>query len=354
MTREVLPSDYSAFLGSIKSQVQQVQLRALVAVNKELIMLYWQIGKQILERQDTEGWGSKVIERLSADLHAAFPEMKGFSPRNLKYMRAFAKAYSDEEFVQTVSAQITWSHNTLILDKLKDADERLWYMQKAAEHGWSHNILALQIETKLYHRQGKALTNFKNTLPALDSDLAQNVLKDPYVFDFITTSNETKERNLQSALIARIERFLLELGTGFTFVGSNYHVVVGDEDFYIDLLFYHIRLRRYVVIELKMGAFKPEYVGKMSLYLSAVDEQIKTPEDEPTIGLILCREKNKVTAEYALGSLNRPVGVATYETTAELPEPLREQLPDLEQLEKTLEQAQETDEKQRRDTSSPA
>ncbi len=338
MAEPLLPSDYQSFLGSIKEQVQQAQLKALVAVNRELILLYWHIGRNILERQQKEGWGAKVIDKLSQDLHAEFPEMRGFSPRNLKYMRAFAEAYPDGQFVQTVSAQITWSHNTVILDKLKDHDERLWYMQKAAEHGWSHNILELQIKTNLYHRQGKALTNFKATLPALDSDLAEYLLKDPYVFDFITTNDDNKERHLQSALLAHIRRFLLELGTGFSFVGSNYHITVGNNDFYIDLLFYHTHLRRYVVIELKSGVFKPEYVGQLSFYLTAVNRQVKHASDSPTIGLILCKGKNKVTAEYALQGVSSPIGVATYQTNEELPEDLKNQLPDIKALEESLEE----------------
>jgi len=252
-------------------------------------------------------------------------------------MRAFAEAYPDEQFVQTLSAQMTWSHNTLLLDKVKDPEERLWYMQKAAKHGWSHNILAIHIETQLYHRQGKALTNFNATLPALNSDLVSEVLKDPYVFNFITTDDDNKERHLQSALIAHIQRFLLELGTGFTFVGSNYHVRVGNDDFYIDLLFYHIHLRCYVVIELKAGAFKPEYAGQINFYLTAINRQVKRPDDNPTIGLILCKTKNKVTAEYALSNINNPVGVASYQHTTSLPESLQSQLPDIKELEESLE-----------------
>jgi predicted nuclease of restriction endonuclease-like (RecB) superfamily len=219
MAEPLLPSDYPSFLSSIKEQVQHAQLKALVAVNQELILLYWHIGQGILERQKRQGWGSGVIEQLSRDLHAAFPEMRGFSPRNLGYMKSFALAYPDESILQTVSAKITWSHNTLILDKVKDHDERLWYIQKTLENGWSLGILELQIKTDLYHRSGKALTNFKATLPALDSDLTQDVLKDPYMFDFITTSGETKERHLQGALIAQIERFLLELSIGLLLLG---------------------------------------------------------------------------------------------------------------------------------------
>ncbi len=335
---EHLPTAYPTFLQSIKTRVQQAQLKAVMAVNQELILLYWHIGKGILERQEKEGWGTKVIDRLSQDLHAAFPQMRGFSPRNLKYMRAFAQAYPDISFVQTVSAQITWSHNTALLDKVKDGQERTWYMQQAIEHGWSLTILEMHIETQLYHRHGKALTNFKNTLPALDSDLAQYALKDPYVFDFITTSGENKERNLQDALIANIRRFLLELGVGFTFVGSNYHVVVGNEDFYIDLLFYHIRLRCYIVIELKAGSFKPEHAGKLNFYMTAIDKQVKEATDNRTIGILLCKTKNKATAEYALSNIQSPMGVATYQTNEALPEDLRAKLPDIKELEEKLEE----------------
>ncbi len=336
MLKPLLPPDHQSFLGSIKERVQRAQFQALVAVNKELILLYWHIGKQILERQNKQGWGAKVIESLSDDLQHEFPFMKGFSPRNLTYMRTFAEAYPDEQFVQTVSAQITWSHNTAILDKVKDATERLWYIQKAAEHGWSHSILVIQIESDLFHRSGRAITNFSSTLPALDSDLARDTLKDPYVFDFITTSDESKERDIQSALIAHIERFLLELGVGFSFVGSNYRLTVDGDDYYLDMLFYHMHLKCFVVIELKAGVFKPEYAGKLNFYLTAVDELIKRPDDNPSIGIILCKGKKKTTAEYALKNIHSPVGVATYETTTSLPESLKEQLPDIKELEEQL------------------
>lgn len=336
MAEPYLPSDYSRFLTSLKEQIQHAQLKAILSVNREMIVLYWHIGKAIWKRQQEQAWGTKVIEQLSRDLHAAFPSMKGFSPRNLQYMRTFAEAYPDEQFTQQAVAQIPWGHHTILLDKVADPEQRKWYLQKTIEHGWSRNILDIQIKTDLYHRSGKALTNFSTTIPASDSDLAQDSLKDPYVFNFITTSEETKERNVQSALIAHIERFLLELGVGFTFVGSNYHLKIGEGDYYLDMLFYHIRLRRYVVIELKTGAFKAEYAGKMSLYLSAVDEQIKASDDNPTIGLILCTAKDKVAAEYTLKNIQRPVGVATYETTSELPEPLKEQLPTTTELEEQL------------------
>ncbi len=269
--------------------------------------------------------------------HAAFPEMRGFSPRNLQYMRTFAGAYPDQsQFTQQPVAQIPWGHHTVLLDKVTDPEQRLWYIHKTIEHGWSRNILTMQIESDLFHRSGKAITNFSSTLPALDSDLAQDALKDPYVFDFITTSDESKERDIQSALIAHIERFLLELGVGFSFVGSNYRITVEGDDYYIDMLFYHMRLKCFVVIELKSGVFKPEYAGKLNFYLTAVDELVKRPDDNPSIGIILCKGKKKTTAEYALKNIQSPVGVATYETTTSLPESLKDQLPDIKELEEQL------------------
>ncbi|SRR6266699_125979 len=337
MAEPLLPSDYPSFLSSLKERVQRAQLQAVLSVNRELILLYWHIGNAIWKRQQEQTWGAKVIEQLSRDLHAAFPYMKGFSPRNLQYMRTFAEAYPDEQFTQQAVAQIPWGHHTVLLDKVTDPEQRMWYNQQTLEHAWSRNVLAHQIETDLYGRKGKAITNFSSTLPALHSDLAQDALKDPYVFDFITTSEEeTKERDLQSALIAHIRRFLLELGVGFTFVGSNYHVQVGENDFYIDLLFYHIRLRCYVIIELKTGEFKAEYAGKMNLYLAAVNRQIKEPGDNPSIGIILCRSRDKATAEYALSDVQKPIGVASY--TTGLPEMLRDKLPDVRELEETLEE----------------
>lgn len=339
-----LPSDYSAFLQSVKTQVQQTQLRALISVNEKLISLYWRIGKDIIALQDKEGWGAGTIEQLSRDLQAAFPLMKGFSTRNLQYMRTFAAAYPDEEvFTQQAVAQIPWGHHTVLLDKVSEPEKRQWYMEQVRQNGWSRGVLELQIKSDLYSRSGQAQTNFEITLPTLDSDLAKDTLKDPYIFDFITTSPETKERHLQAGLIANIERFLLELGVGFAFINSNQHLKVGEEDYYLDLLFYHTRLKRYVVIELKTGEFKSEYAGKMSLYLTAVDEQIKAPDDEQTVGLILCTSKDKVTAEYTLRNINRPLGVATYNTSTELPEPLRAQLPGIKALEDNLERLKEDD-----------
>jgi predicted nuclease of restriction endonuclease-like (RecB) superfamily len=345
MAEPLLPSDYPSFLSSIKERVQRAQLQAVLSVNHELIVLYWHIGKEIIKQQEQFGWGTGVIERLSRDLHAAFPQMKGFSPRNLGYMKLLAQTYSGEAILQAALAKLPWYHHITLLDKMKDEQQRLWYIELTVEHGWSRNVLVHQIETNLYGRIGKAITNFSSTLPALHSDLAQDALKDPYVFDFITTSEEeTKERDLQSALIAHIRRFLLELGVGFTFVGSDYHVQVGENDFYIDLLFYHIRLHRYVIIELKTGEFKAEYAGKMNLYLAAVNQQIKEPEDNPSIGIILCRSRDKATAEYALSDVQKPIGIASY--TTGLPESLRDKLPDVKELEESLEEIRAEADKQ--------
>lgn len=300
-------------------------------------MLYWQIGRDILDRQQQQGWGAKVVNRLAADLQKAFPDMKGFSPRNLKYMRAFATAYQDEQFVQQLAAQIPWFHNCVVLDKVKDSTEREWYISQTIQNCWSRNVLVHQIESQLYQRQGKAITNFDRTLPKPQSELAQQILKDPYSFDFLNLGEEVLERDLERALINRIRDFLLELGVGFAFVGSQYHLEVGGEDFYIDLLFYHLHLRCFVVIDLKIEDFKPEFSGKMNFYVSAVDDLLRHPEDRPTIGMILCKSKNKVIAEYSLRDMNKPIGVSAYQLKDTLPEQLQGKLPTIEQLEEQLE-----------------
>ncbi|MEH2170185.1 MAG: PDDEXK nuclease domain-containing protein [Nostoc sp.] len=328
---------YEDFLTELKTRISSAQLQAAVAVNKELLLLYWQIGRDILNRQQQQGWGAKVINRLAADLQKAFPEMKGFSLRNLKYMRAFAEAYPDEQLVQQAAALIPWFHNCVLLDKVKDSGEREWYIQQTIQHGWSRNILVHQIESKLYHRQGKATTNFKHTLPQPQSELAQQLLKDPYTFDFLNLGEDFLERDLERALINHIRDFLIELGVGFAFVGSQYHLEVGSEDFYIDLLFYHLRLRCYVVIDLKIEEFKPEYSGKMNFYVSAVDDLLKHPDDRPTIGMILCKSKNKVIAEYSLRDMHKPIGVSVYQLQDILPEALQGNLPTIEQLKAELE-----------------
>jgi predicted nuclease of restriction endonuclease-like (RecB) superfamily len=335
-TGALIPEGYDEFLRGLKERIRTAQVRAALAVNRELVLLYWRIGQDILERQRQSGWGSKVIDRLAADLRSAFPEMSGFSPRNLKYMRAFAEAWPDEDFVQQVAAQLPWFHNCTILDKLKNLAERIWYAQQTIENGWSRNILIHQIESNLFHRKGKAITNFDRTLPAPQSELAQQIIKDPYNFDFLSLGSEAKERDLERGLIAQLQKFLLELGVGFAFVGSQYPLEVDGEDFFIDLLFYHLKLRCFVVIDLKMDQFRPEYAGKMNFYLSAVDDLLKHFSDQPSLGIILCKTKKKMVVEYALRDTSKPLGVAEYRITAALPERLKGNLPSIEDLEAEL------------------
>jgi predicted nuclease of restriction endonuclease-like (RecB) superfamily len=330
------PGDYETLLGALKQRIQTAQLRAAVAVNRELVLLYWQIGREILAQQRQRGWGAKVIERLARDLRHAFPELKGFSPRNLKYMRAFAEAWPDEAIVQASLAQITWYHNITLLEKLAEPGERLWYAQQTVVQGWSRNVLVHQIERGLYQRQGRALTNFERALPPPQSDLARQVLKDPYAFDFLSIGADAQERDLEQALLQHIRAFLLELGAGFALVGSQYHLVVGEQDYYLDMLFYHLKLRCFVVVDLKIGEFKPEDAGKMNFYLAAVDDLMRHADDQPSIGLILCKNRNKVIVEYALRDMRAPIGVAEYLLTQALPEYLQTSLPTIEELEATL------------------
>ncbi|NML18685.1 PDDEXK nuclease domain-containing protein [Azohydromonas caseinilytica] len=330
------PGGYAEWLAELKNRIHAAQQRAALAVNRELVLLYWHIGRDILQRQAREGWGAKVIERLAHDLRTAFPDMKGFSPRNLKYMRAFAQAWPEPEFVQGVLAQLPWYHQLTLLDKLKTHEERRWYAAKAIEHTWSRNVLAIQIELDARGRSGQAVTNFEQRLPKPDSDLARESLKDPYRLDFLGLTEEAQEREVEDALIKHVTRFLLELGAGFAFVGRQVPLEVGGEDFFIDLLFYHLKLRRYVVIELKAGKFRPEQVGQLGFYLTAVDAQLKSEHDAPTIGLLLCKSRNKVVAEYALRDSSQPMGIAEYQLVASLPETLQTGLPSIEQIEQEL------------------
>jgi predicted nuclease of restriction endonuclease-like (RecB) superfamily len=329
----LFPENYEALLRSLKARIRQAQVRAALAVNSELILMYWEIGREILERQRQEGWGSKVIERLAQDLKREFPAVKGFSRTNLTYMRAFAEAYSDQEFVHQLGGQIPWKHNCILIDKVKDHEQRVWYIQKTIENGWSRDILALQIETNLYQRQGGATTTFSRTLLPPQSDLAQQIIKDPYNLQFLTLDETAQERDLELALVSHIQSFLLELGVGFAFVGRQYHIEVGGEDFYIDLLFYHLKLRCYVVIELKAKEFRPVDTGQLNFYLSAVDNLLRHPDDQPTIGILLCRSKNQTIAEFALQDLNKPIGIASYMLRDSLPSELQANLPSIEQLE---------------------
>jgi predicted nuclease of restriction endonuclease-like (RecB) superfamily len=331
-----LPEEYESFVEELKDRIRSVQVRAALSLNRELVLLYWRIGRDILNRQKQEGWGTKIIDRLSLDLSKAFPAMRGFRARNLKYMRAFAEAYPDEEFVQQVVAQLPWGHQVRILDSVKDPDQREWYVRQASENGWSRNVLVHQIESKLFERQGHALTNFDRTLPRPQSDLAQELLKDPYHFDFLSLGPELLERDLERSLIEHIRDFLLELGKGFAFVGSQFHLEVAGQDYFLDLLFYHVRLHCYIVIDLKMENFKPEFAGKMNFYLSAVDDLLRQPQDQPTLGIILCKERDRLVVEYSLRDLTKPMGVAEYRLTEALPERLRAELPTMDDLVKEL------------------
>ena len=331
-----LPSDYGPWLAELKTRIHAAQQRAARSVNSELVLLYWQIGRGILERQGREGWGAKVIERLAQDLRNAFPAMKGFSRANLLYMRAFAEAWPDAQIVQQAVGQLPWGHNLVLLSKIKTTDLRLAYAQRAVDQGWSRSVLVHHIEQRLLDREGQAVSNFSLRLPPPNSDLAQEALKDPYLFDFLGIGDEAGERAIEDALVQHITRFLLELGAGFAYVGRQVPLEVGGEDFFIDLLFYHLKLRCYVVIELKATAFKPEHTGQLSFYLSAVDAELKGEHDAPTIGMVLCKSKNKVVAEYALRNINQPIGVAEYQLTESLPTHLQSSLPSIEAIEQAL------------------
>jgi len=346
---------YASLLEDLKRKIQEAQTRAVLMVNREMVLLYWDIGRILNERQKREGWGAGVLSRLAGDLHNELPEVKGFSERNLKLMTQFYREYSSLKSIgqpvvaqlsknketakgQQLVAQIPWAHNVLLMQKIKELSTRLWYMQKTIEQGWSRNVLGLMIESGLHKRGGKSISNFKDRLPAPQSDLVQQALKDPYIFDFLTLEEPFHERELEKGLIRHIEKFLIELGQGFAFVGRQYHMEVGESDFYIDLLFYHLKLRSYVVIELKAGKFKPEYAGQLNFYLSAIDSQLKHAQDNPTIGLILCKDKDRFVAEYALRDIKKPIGVANWQTklVETLPKELKGSLPTIEEIEKEL------------------
>jgi predicted nuclease of restriction endonuclease-like (RecB) superfamily len=357
-----LEINYSNIVAKIKSEIETARLKAAISVNNHLLLLYWNIGKIILQQQSAEGWGTKVIERLSNDLRKEFPSMKGISSRNLKYMRTFAEAYpefvqpvvaqlkTDEnskvqqaaaqlehsQFVQQPAALLPWFHICTILDKVKLLEERQFYARKAVENGWSRNVLIHQIESGLYNRQGKAMNNFVQTMPTIQSDFAREMLKDPYKFDFLNLSEEYFEKDLEDALVNHITKFLLELGAGFSYVGRQYHLEIGGEDFYMDLLFYHLKLRCYIVIELKTGKFIPEHASKLNFYLNAVDDILKHSTDNQTLGILICKESNKIIAEYALRGINKPIGVAEYQLTQAIPENLKGSLPTIEEIENEL------------------
>lgn len=331
-----IPADYAGWLADIRIRVATARQRAALAANAELIQLYWQIGRDILQRQSAQGWGSKVIERLARDLREAFPDMKGFSRANLLYMRAFAEAWPDEQIVQHLAGQLPWFHNVLLLTRVKDSAERLRYAGQAIAEGWSRATLEVNIRNRLHERKGRAVTNFEARLPEPHSQLAHETLKDPYLFDFLGLGDDAHEREIENALVRHITKFLLELGSGFAFIGRQYRLEVDGSEFFIDLLFYHTRLKCYVVVELKATAFKPEHAGQLNFYLTAVDRQVKAPDDKPTIGLLLCKTQSRLIAEYALSGVDKPIGVAEYQLVRALPETLATNLPTVEELESEL------------------
>jgi predicted nuclease of restriction endonuclease-like (RecB) superfamily len=361
--KSLFPVGYAALLAEVKQRVRAAQARAAFSANRELILLYWHIGRVVVAAQNDKGYGKKVVEMLSADLRREFPAMQGFTANNVWRMRAFYSAYAEtskklaqpvqesasEKFARPVQeldkdgpltevAGLPRGHNILLLQKLDRAADRLWYARAAMEHGWSRNVLALQIESRLHERQGRALTNFAATLPAPQSDLAAQTLKDPYVFDFLTLDATARERELELGLLDHIQKFLVELGVGFSFVGRQYRLEVAGEEYLLDLLFYHLRLRCFVVVDLKMETFKPEFAGKMNFYLSAVDDQLRHRDDQPSIGLLLCRGKNRIVVEYALRDVKKPIGVSEWRTrlVESLPKKLQPSLPTIAQIEEEL------------------
>lgn len=340
--------DYQDWLKAIKYKVSVARVKAALAANKELINFYFDLGKMITEQQVKAAWGDKLLPQLSKDLRAEFPDMRGFSSTNLKYCRQFYQFYQSEigqqsvgqvvvfDFGQHIVDQLPWGHNVLIFTKSQTIAEALFYQKKTLENNWSRDILALQIKSNLFERHGKTISNFKHTLPEPTADLAQQSLKDPYVFDFISLTESYNERDIENQLVQHISKFLLELGKGFAYIGRQYHLEIGEKDYYIDLLFYHVVLKSYVVVELKNTAFIPEYAGKLNFYLSAVDSLLKREDDKPTIGILLCRDKNNIEAEFALRDINKPMGVSDFILTETLPENLKSSLPTIEEIEQTL------------------
>lgn len=333
-----LPAAYASTLEEIKRHLQQSRLRTVLAANASMVMAYWDIGQVILARQQSEGWGTKVIDHLSADLREAFPGMEGLSPRNLLSMKLFAQAFSAGEIAKQPVSQLPWGHIVRLLQMVKDPAARAVYIQETIAHGWSRSIMQMQIERQLHLRLGSAQNNFPETLPPPDSDLAVQAFKDPYLFDFLGTADLHNEAEVELALVDHIQQFLLELGAGFAFVGRQVHLEVGDQDFYLDLLFYHLKLRRYVVVELKARAFTPGDVGQINLYLSAVDDLLRHPDDQPTIGLLLCKGKDKLVVEYALRGLDQSIAIANWQTqlTETLPQELKGSLPTIAEIEAEL------------------
>ena len=352
-SEELSVADYREWIGDLKARFRSVQLKAAVAVNSELLAFYWELGSDIVAKQNTRAWGSGFIKQLSHDLMAEFPAVKGFGLANVKYIRQWVEFWSDQAIGQQPVGQlanqpvsqlpplpalltIPWGHNLAILTKCKERDQATFYVEATLRHGWSRTILVHQIESDLWRRQGAAQTNFPAVLPPAESALATQVMKDPYVFDFLSVGVEHDERELERDLVAHITQFLIELGAGFAYVGRQVPLQVGDRDFFLDLLFYHLHLRCYVVVELKTVDFEPEFAGKLNFYLTAVDEIMRTEADGPTIGLLLCKNKHGLVAEYALRDINKPMGVSTYTLSQMLPDALRDQLPSIEDLQREL------------------
>ncbi|WP_404360501.1 YhcG family protein [Methylotuvimicrobium sp. KM1] len=332
--------DYQQWLAELKQSFRQRQLKAAVAVNRELLEFYWQLGGEILDKQQNSQWGQGFLTQLSQDLMREFPDVKGFSKRNLEQIRRWYRFWSgDIEFAQQAATQflqIPWWHNVIIVSKAQSREEALFYVRETLEFGWSRNVLVHQIDSGLWQRKGKAISNFSKTLPSTQSDLAQQSLKDPYVFDFLALTEDHNEHELEKGLVKHMTQFLLELGAGFAYMGQQVPIAVGDKDFYLDLLFYHTQLHCYVVIELKATDFAPEYAGKLNFYINAVDGQLKSESDQPTVGLLLCRTKDKLIAEYALRGINTPIGVSEYQLTQALPDDLKASLPSIEMIEAEL------------------
>jgi predicted nuclease of restriction endonuclease-like (RecB) superfamily len=347
----LLPDNYQQIISGLKEKIRQARMKAAFVVNKELLQVYWEIGYTILQQQKQAGWGARVIDRLSADLKLEFEDFKGLSVRNLKYMRAFAEAWPELGFVQQpaaqiqapvqeqiiivqqLAAQLPWGHHQVLLDKLKSREHRLLYIQKSVENGWSRDVLTKQIETNLHERIGGAITNFKQTLPSTTSDLVQQTLKNPYVFDFLSFEEAIQERELEKALIQHLKKFMLELGSGFAYVGNQKNLVVDGDDFFLDLLFYNYRLHCFVVFELKVGDFKPEFAGKLNFYVNTINQQLKGESDNPTIGVLLCKTPNETVVKYSLQGIQSPIGVADYELANALPKELKGEIPTVEELE---------------------
>ena len=345
MENEIDISRYKEIFENIKQEVLKSQYKAMQAVNTEMIYMYWNIGKIISENIE---WGNKFVDSLSIDLKNEFPTIQGFSVRNLRNMRKFYEEYPSIEILQTLSAKLTWSHNILLINKVKDLEIRKWYMKETIKNGWSHDVLADQIKYKLFERQAIAekVTNFENTLPDVQSDLALQTMKDPYIFDFIVLKGQVKEKQIEDAMIEKIKNVLIELGNGFAFVGNQYKITVSDTDYFIDLLFYHLELRCYIVVELKARKFKPTDAGQLNFYLSAIDDMLRKEGDNPTIGILLCKEKDKLTAEYALKDINKPVGVSEYKLLQDIPEYLQSQLPKAEDIELHIKDIEEIEKQQ--------